>query len=158
MLMPDDVRIRPMDAADIDAVMAIAASLATAPHWPRTAYETALAPSATPRRIALVGESAGDVIGFAIASLVPPHAELETIAISHSHQRRGAGTALVQAMLRRLESLEAPEIMLEVRASNLAAQAFYRAHSFNAVARRNGYYADGEDAVLMRAILFRAQK
>jgi [ribosomal protein S18]-alanine N-acetyltransferase len=158
MLMPEDIRIRPMVPADIDAVMAIAASLANAPHWPRTAYETALAPAATPRRIALVGEASTEPIGFAIAFMIPPCAELETIAISQSYQRRGVGSALLEAMLRRLESLETTEITLEVRASNLAAQAFYRAHSFDAVARRSGYYADEEDAVLMRAILLRAQK
>ena len=41
-------KIRPMTADDIEAVIAIAESLATAPHWPRSAYEAALDPAVFP--------------------------------------------------------------------------------------------------------------
>src|SRR5258708_5949187 len=75
-------KIRPMAAADLKVVVAIADSLATAPHWPRSAYEAALDPAGVPPRIALVAEVSGIIAGLAIASLIPPQAELETIAIS----------------------------------------------------------------------------
>ena len=40
--------------------------------------------------------------------------------------------------------------LLEVRASNAAAIAMYQRHlGFATVGRRRGYYADGEDALLM---------
>jgi ribosomal-protein-alanine N-acetyltransferase len=152
--MTGSVEIRPMAAADIDAVMAIAASLDTAPHWPRAAYLTALDPTAIPKRIALVAEISAAVIGFAIASLIPPQAELETIAITQPLQRSEAGSALFHELVRELESRHVTEITLEVRASNLAAQAFYRSHSLHTIATRKGYYADtGEDAVILRALL-----
>lgn len=152
--MNGPVKIRSMTAADIDAVMAIAASLDAAPHWPRAAYQTALDPAAIPQRIALVAEASATVIGFIIASLIPPQAELETIAITPSHQRNKAGSALFRGLVRELESRQAKEITLEVRASNLAAQAFYRSQSLHTITKRKGYYADnGEDAVILRAIL-----
>jgi ribosomal-protein-alanine N-acetyltransferase len=152
--MNGSVEIRPMAATDIDAVMAIAASLDAAPHWPRAAYEAALDPPATPQRIALVAQVSATVIGFAIASLIPPQAELETIAIAQSRHRCKGGSALLVALLRELESRQITEITLEVRASNLAAQAFYRSHSLDIFRRRTGYYSDnGEDAVIMRALL-----
>jgi ribosomal-protein-alanine N-acetyltransferase len=152
-------KIRPMAAADAEAVIAIAESLATAPHWPRSAYEAALDPDAIPQRIALVAEVSGAVEGFAIASLIPPQAELETIAVSRPFQRRRAGSALLSVLLHELESCGIKEITLEVRASNFAAQAFYGAHSFLGSSRRKGYYSEtGEDAVVMRAILPLPQK
>ena len=40
-------------------------------------------------------ERSGRVVGFAIASLVPPQAELETIVIAAAEQRRGIGRKLV---------------------------------------------------------------
>jgi ribosomal-protein-alanine N-acetyltransferase len=152
--MSGSVEIRPMTPADINAVMAIAANLDTAPQWPRAAYEAALDSTAIPQRIALVAGISATVIGFAIASLVPPQAELETIAVTQSLQRSKAGSAILLDMLRELESRQITEIMLEVRASNAPAQAFYRSHSFDTVARRSGYYSrGGEDALIMRAIL-----
>jgi ribosomal-protein-alanine N-acetyltransferase len=154
-----EVRIRPMALADIDIVIALAASLDSAPHWPRSAYESALDAMATPRRIALLAEISGAVIGFAIASLVPPQAELETIAVSLPFQRCKAGSALMTALIHALESSRVAEITLEVRASNQAAQAFYRSHCFENHGQRNGYYPDtGEHAVIMRAVLSLTRK
>ena len=43
--------------------------------------------------------------------------------------------------------------MLEVRASNMAAVALYEQLGFQHVGRRKGYYADGEDALLMNRAL-----
>jgi ribosomal-protein-alanine N-acetyltransferase len=149
-----EFRIRSMEPADINAVMSIAANLDDAPHWPRQAYEAALDPRAAPRRITLVAEHIGTVVGFVIASLIPPQAELETIAIAKSLARRKGGSALLGALFRRLASLKITEILLEVRASNFGAQAFYRAHGLVRYAGRKAYYPDtGEDAILMRGII-----
>lgn len=51
-------KIRPMTADDLARVMEIAAGLEHAPHWPLAAYEAALDPKATPRRVCLVVEQA----------------------------------------------------------------------------------------------------
>ena len=47
----------------------------------------------------------------------------------------------------------AEAVLLEVRASNLAAQALYARLGFERVGLRKRYYADGEDAVLMTLLL-----
>ncbi len=49
--------MRTMAEGDLDRVMEIAASLATAPQWTRGAYEAAIAGGDGPRRIALVAEA-----------------------------------------------------------------------------------------------------
>jgi ribosomal-protein-alanine N-acetyltransferase len=146
------LRIRRMALADLDPVIELALSLPQAPHWPRSAYLAALDPDAAPPRIALVAEDleTGAVQGLAVASLLPPQAELETIAVAAENQRRGVARRIFIAMVDELRKALVTEVLLEVRASNSPAIAFYRAQGFAMTGRRPGYYADPiEDAVLL---------
>jgi ribosomal-protein-alanine N-acetyltransferase len=147
-----------MTAADLDAVLAIAERLPQAPHWPRTAYLDALNPVATPRRIALVAEAAktenpepgSSILGFVVVSLVPPQAELETIAVAQDAQRKGMARRLFSALAEELRRAGITEVTLEVRAANQAAIALYRALGFTEAGHRPRYYADPvEDALLL---------
>ena len=146
------LRIRRMALADLDRVIELALSLKAAPHWPRSAYLAVLDPGAAPPRIALVAEDeeTGGVQGFAVASLLPPQAELETIAVAPEVQRRGLGRRIFIAMADELRKALVTEVMVEVRASNSPALAFYRAQGFAVTGGRPRYYADPiEDAVLL---------
>jgi ribosomal-protein-alanine N-acetyltransferase len=151
-----EVRIRRMAPADLDQMMELALSLEHAPHWPRSAYAVALDPEAAPRRITLIAETplSGVILGFAVASLLPPQAELETIAVATKWQRRGVARRILTAMTEELRTAMITEVLLEVRASNSAALAFYRTLGFAIAGRRPLYYADPiEDAVLMELSL-----
>ena len=144
--------IRPMTPADLDRVMEIAESLKEAPQWPRSAYLAALDPEAAPRRIALVVEepAAGMVAGFAVASLLPPEAELEIIAVAPTVQRRGLARQLFFSLATELRTAEVIGVMLEVRATNQPALEFYRRLGFVETGHRPRYYHDPvEDAILM---------
>ncbi|MGB9408502.1 MAG: ribosomal protein S18-alanine N-acetyltransferase [Terracidiphilus sp.] len=146
------VQIRRMTPADLDRVMEIAQSLKEAPHWPRANYVAALDSDALPRRIALVTEGAqpGKVAGFAVASLMPPQAELEIIAVAAQHQRHGLAGRLFAQLEADLGKAQVNEVILEVRASNLPALGLYRRLGFVETSRRPRYYHDPiEDAVLM---------
>lgn len=148
-----EVRIRPMTPPDLDRVTEIAQSLRDAPHWPRGVYQAALNSESTPRRIALVAEESqgGPVAGFAVACLIGPEAELESIAVSAGSQRRGLARRLFAALAGELRRTQAAEVYLEVRASNGPALGFYRSLGFEETGRRGRYYRDPEeDAVLMR--------
>jgi ribosomal-protein-alanine N-acetyltransferase len=141
-----------MALADLAPVIELALSLKDAPHWPRSAYLAALDPDAAPPRIALVAEDleTGAVQGVAVASLLPPQAELETIAVAPEVQRRGLACRILIAMADELKKALVTEVLVEVRASNSAALAFYRAQGFAITGRRPRYYADPiEDAVLL---------
>ena len=149
------LKIRAMAWRDLDSVLAIAASLATAPRWMRTAYEVAISGGDAPRRIALVaeraGERAGEVIGFVVARVVGPVAEIETIAIAGNAQGCGFGSSLLLAALGELRLTGAEEVELEVRSSNRAALRMYERVGFREVGRRREYYREPvEDAVLLR--------
>jgi ribosomal-protein-alanine acetyltransferase len=148
-----ELTIRRMTEVDLDRVMEIAAGLDEAPHWSRPAYEQALSPEHTPRRIALVAadERAGVAIGFAVASLLPPEAELETICVARESQRGGVGGRLLRELIEELRAAGVSDLNLEVRASNGAAVGLYLALGFAETGRRPRYYADPEeDALLMR--------
>lgn len=149
--------IRHMAASDLDRVLAIAKDLPQAPHWARSAWMKALNsqidPESTPRRVALVaaGPQPDSIHGFVVACLLPPQAELETIAVTPERQRQGLGRLLFRALGAELKATGVDELLLEVRASNSSALAFYRALGFEKTGLRQGYYIDPiEDAVLMR--------
>jgi len=141
-----------MTEADIDAVMAIAARLRDAPHWTRSGYEVALEAGVWPQRLALVAETDGlPVAGFLVAVLIPPEAELESIAVAPEFQRRGSARALFGQLACEVMARKCSEILLEVRPSNGAGRAFYEALGFVETGRRPDYYTDPvEDAILMR--------
>jgi ribosomal-protein-alanine N-acetyltransferase len=143
--------IRPMAEGDLDRVAAIAALLPTAPQWDRTVYAAAIAPERAPLRVALVAEADGEIVGFAIASVVAPESELEIIVMDGPAQGYGFGSSLMHAMIARLRLAGVDEVALEVRALNEAALAFYRRAGVEEVGRRRGYYREPvEDAVLLR--------
>jgi len=147
----EKAHIRRMTAADVPRVMEIAASLPDAPHWPESAYLDALNSESIPRRVALVGDGPKAVQGFIVASLLPPQAELESIAVSAGSQRQGLGRMLFDSLVKELRTAGVLEIILEARATNRSAVAFYRSAGFSQSGLRKAYYADPvEDAVLMR--------
>jgi ribosomal-protein-alanine acetyltransferase len=89
-------------------------------------------------------------VGLLIASVIPPQAELESIAVSEAAQRQGVGRRLILALVGELKAAGAHEVFLEVRASNQRALEFYRSMGWVESGRRSRYYADPEeDAVLM---------
>jgi ribosomal-protein-alanine acetyltransferase len=154
------VIIRPMRKTDVARAVEIAGRLPHAPHWPPEAYRTALDATASLRRIALVAErppspaaepgAALALVGFAVASVIAPQAEIETIAVAAEEQRRGTGGQLLRALLGELRTAGVKEILLEARASNQAALRLYAAVGFRQTGVRPRYYADPqEDAVLM---------
>jgi ribosomal-protein-alanine N-acetyltransferase len=172
-LLARPMRVRPMEPRDISRVMRIANTLDDAPHWPVSAYQSALIVEAEPRRIALVAEMLEPVepelaapesdamaprcvVGFVVASLVAGEAELESIAVASEAQRRGIGGQLLGHLLTALKKLSVTRVNLEVRASNLPALALYRRHGLRETGRRVAYYGDPvEDAVLMNLDLGR---
>lgn len=145
--------IRPMAEKDLDGVLEIAASQKQAPRWQPEAYLAAIDPAAVLRRVALVAEDAskGNLAGFAVASVTPPEAELETILTARTYQRQGFARRLFAAIAVELRAAGVSELVLEVRASNGTAKAFYRTLGFVESGLRPRYYAEPvEDAVLMR--------
>jgi [ribosomal protein S18]-alanine N-acetyltransferase len=158
---PANIQIRRMRASDLERVLRIADTLSEAPQWPASAYRSAIDPVGSIPRIALVATAAEDngTVGFLVAGLVPPEAELETIAVFGALQGQGIGKLLLSALVEELREGCINVVHLEVRASNDRALGFYRAIGFEESGRRRRYYADPEeDAVLMALHLAAASR
>ena len=100
----------------------------------------------------LAGQAA--VIGFIAARQNAAELHVNNIAVRQDYRRAGAGGALLEAALKEGARMGARKALLEVRASNLEAQALYARHGFRTEGRRRRYYKEPtEDAVLMRVAL-----
>jgi [ribosomal protein S18]-alanine N-acetyltransferase len=152
MTRVQNLRVRPMQEGDLARVLEIARALPEAPQWPEEVYQKAMNPDERRTRISLVAENpaAAMLLGFAIAGIVPPEAELETIAVDGTAQRRGVGRILFAALANQLRAGGARDLNLEVRVSNARAIRFYGAIGFRETGRRPRYYRNpDEEAVLM---------
>lgn len=141
----------------MDAVIAIAAEVHTAPHWPaheftrmlrvirenphrRGAWVAVRDPSSYPR----------PVHGFAMAMHVAGTAEVEAVVTSPHHRREGIGLALLEAVIAWSRSAGAERLLLEARVSNKAALCLYGKLGFQKDGIRRGYYRNPEeDAALL---------
>ena len=95
-------------------------------------------------------DETGALCGYLLAQCIPPEAELLRIAVLPSARRNGAARALMARFLSVCAARGASDLFLEVRASNDAAIALYRAYGFDACGTRRQYYkSPTEDALLM---------
>lgn len=94
---------------------------------------------------------AGDgLVGFAGFWLIADEIHVSTIATHPAWRGRGLGELLLLNLLFQAYTLPANMATLEVRRSNLVAQALYRKYRFEEVGTRPRYYRDtGEDALLL---------
>ena len=87
--------------------------------------------------------------GALLGERVLDEAHVHLLAVDRSLRRRGAGTALLEAVFDDACAAGARRVLLEVRASQGPALALYAQQGFEIVRRRVRYYADGEDALLL---------
>jgi ribosomal-protein-alanine N-acetyltransferase len=138
-------QIRPMERRDLEAVQHIQSGAPETSHWNPADYLD---------QQSFIAESGGQVVGFAVARLLPPdEVEVLNIATDPVLRRKGIGNSLLQTLL----ALPGRFVLLEVRASNRAAQALYERAGFVKVGKRKNYYPaiqiddeTREDAVVMK--------
>jgi ribosomal-protein-alanine N-acetyltransferase len=96
-------------------------------------------------------DGAPRLVGYVVALIVTPDAEIADLAVAPGSRRRGVGRALLERVLGDLTESAVERVHLEVRESNLAARTLYEAAGFRAMGRRRGYYRQPvEDALLLR--------
>jgi [ribosomal protein S18]-alanine N-acetyltransferase len=101
------------------------------------------------------GNGAGDatdgLLGYVVALVVGPEAEIADLAVAPEARRRGIGRALLDRVLGELGGAGVRGVYLEVRESNQAARTLYEASGFESIGRRRGYYRHPvEDALVLR--------
>jgi ribosomal-protein-alanine N-acetyltransferase len=148
-------RLRPMQSSDLQAVLAIEEAVFGDDAWPLSFFERDLANEhSTYVVLELISTNQGathaELVGYAGYWLLEDEANLMNIAVAPAWQSRGLGEHLLLATLARMQEGGATVCTLEVRVSNVRAQALYRKLGFQVEGRRLRYYQDnGEDALLM---------
>jgi ribosomal-protein-alanine N-acetyltransferase len=154
--------VEPMALADVDQVMQIERVSFSAP-WSARAYRYEITENShstmrvvrpkprwhSPLGLALqrlVGNVPGPVLGYAGAWHLVDELHVSTIAVHPDWRRRGLGELLLLSLVDRGLELGVRRATLEVRASNLAAQALYRKYGFETLSMQKAYYSDNNEA------------
>ena len=135
-----------MTADDLDAVVALEASLQAFP-WSRGNFADSLA-AGHEMRVLRVG---GDLVGFSVLMSIVDEAHLLVIGVDRRQQRHGHGARLLGQVIATARAGGAVRLLLEVRAANTQAIAFYQGLGFAQIGVRRGYYpavAGREDALV----------
>jgi len=92
----------------------------------------------------------GSVLGYTSAQTVLDEGYINNVAVHPAYRRRGIASRLLEELRRRGAEMHLSFLTLEVRASNLAAQALYAKHGYRESGCRRDYYKHPkEDAILM---------
>jgi [ribosomal protein S18]-alanine N-acetyltransferase len=143
-----------------DIALAVASDALLIAQLSRDTIEQGLSWSWTPRRVmrsvkdpatnVIVARQTNRLLGFAIMKYADDEAHLLLLAVQPGRRRKGVGSALLAWLEMTTAIAGIAAVSLEARASNAAARAFYAAHGFREIERRDGYYEGVEDAVRMR--------
>lgn len=145
--------IVPMAEHDLLEVVAIEESTGLS-QWGWEAYRAELE---KPEAVMLVArrrqpedETGRRLSGYIASRINADELHINNIGVWPEVRRMGVGGALLGIALELAARCGAHEAVLEVRASNLAAQAMYRRHGFEVVGERRNYYREpAEDAKIM---------
>ena len=129
----------------------------------RTLIETGLPWSWVPARVAaslrqpetnvLVARAGDRIAGFGIMRYGAEAAHLDLFAVDRPWQGQGLGRRLLEWLERPAQVAGLARIVLEVRADNAGARAFYERLGYRPLARLPGYYQGREDALRMKRSL-----
>lgn len=141
--------LRDMRRDDLPAVMEIERRSFAQP-WSRAFFEKELA---TPfaHLVCAVEELDGQstIVGYSCSWRVADEVHLLNVAVHPERRGLGTGRTLVEAVLAEARAANARLVSLEVRAGNVVARRLYRRLGFVDVGVRRGYYAPGQDAIVM---------
>jgi [ribosomal protein S18]-alanine N-acetyltransferase len=140
-------RIRSAAPADAGSLVAIERRAFSDP-WSEGSFREALS---SPWTFGLVADTSRGVAGYLIGREVAGTGEVLNLAVAPEFRRRGIGGALLGAGLVAFRRRKVDEVFLEVRESNISAQALYIGHGFRPVGQRASYYRNPrEDALVLR--------
>lgn len=142
------VSISPMRRRHLRAVVAIEQQVYPRP-WSVRLFEDELSRAGRSYLVARVGPV---VTGYAGLLMIADDGHVSTVAVEPSWEGRAIATRLLLEQVHQSFALGANQLTLEVRVSNLRAQALYRRFGFAPAGARKAYYGDnGEDALVMWA-------
>jgi ribosomal protein S18 acetylase RimI-like enzyme len=151
---PADIAIRPAEATDIDALLAIENSVFPTDRLERRNFRHAIR---SPTIICLVAAGPDDALGYVIVERRrnSAAARLTSIAVTPKAAGAGLGRRLLGAAENAASAADSQRMRLEVRADNRAARRLYEATGYRLVETLDAYYEDGAAALRYEKALAR---
>lgn len=143
------LEIRPMQHSDLDAVLAIEVDLFPIDAWSEELFLGELAEVSNSRDLA-VAVIDSQIVGYASFRYVGKQGDVNTVAVSKTHQGKGIGAALMDWLESQATLRNVREIFLEVRSDNDAAMKMYSTRGYERIDVRRNYYGNTIDANIMR--------
>lgn len=141
-----EINVRPAERGDLLEVYRIETNSFTQP-WPFSAFEQYLD---EPGFFVAADESVqGYIIGDIVSNQGIPLGHIKDIAVREDARGGGIGRLLLRRAINMLEARRVHAIKLEVREGNEPAINLYGSHGFEHRRTVDGYYDDGEDALLL---------
>ncbi len=141
-----DIVIRDMRPDDVDRILELEQLIFPDP-WPRSAFVEQVSGEGWGGYVAV---SQGTIVGYLCTLIADTESHITNIAVLPEYRRHGIATLLLEPFLRLVSGTRVEYILLEVRAGNREAQAFYERHGFRFLYRRNKYYRRPiEDALVL---------
>jgi ribosomal-protein-alanine N-acetyltransferase len=142
-----EVIYRPMLLDDIPQVQLVEKKCFTTP-WSRNVFLSELLRNDNAYYV--VAEFEERIIGYAGVWIILDEGHITNIAVDPSYRRRGVGQGLMEDITAYAVSRGVTKMTLEVRVSNLSAQALYKKMGYVSFGVRKRYYQDNnEDAFIM---------
>lgn len=143
------MELRAWTKEDIDQIAALESVCFSDP-WTK---EMLLKSFVSPIFYSVLIEEQGEIWGYACETVMFEDAEIAIVAVAPKHRKKGLGKLLMERLENIAISRGAEQTFLEVRKSNAAALALYEGFGFEKIRTRERYYADGEDAFVMRKFI-----
>ena len=95
----------------------------------------------------IISEINGKVMGYFFSHIFKDEVHILNIAIDIPFQHQGLGKQLLDKIMKKY--LKEADVFLEVKRTNFPAINLYLSFGFEEIDIRQGYYTDGQDAVIM---------
>ncbi len=92
----------------------------------------------------------GKIIGFAEFKIIEDEADLQMIVLKKEYQGKGYGKLFLSKFLKELKEKGIEYVYLEVSEKNKNAFNLYKKLGFKEMEKREKYYKNGDDALVMR--------
>ncbi|MBV9508443.1 MAG: GNAT family N-acetyltransferase [Acidobacteriia bacterium] len=144
--MPHEYRIRQARARDLGRILQIENASFGSEAYDRRLFAYYQRNCAD---LFLVAECGLRICAYLLCCLRGRSAELVSVAVDPRYRAKGAGSALLRGVLRRLRLRGAHRLHLMVHVDNAPALAFYTKYGFRRRRLVPKYYEDGGDAIAM---------
>ncbi|MCL1816024.1 MAG: ribosomal protein S18-alanine N-acetyltransferase [Clostridiales bacterium] len=148
--MPESLVLRQLLLDDLDDILTVE-QLSFSDPWSRESYIDELSKNQLAYYCGCLMN--GYLVGFGGFWQILTEGHITNVAVRPDYRSQGIGRLLVAHMVAACRALGGTDMTLEVRQSNMAAQALYGKFGFKSVGIRPHYYNNQESALMMWAKL-----